>query len=309
MYRNKLLMAVATALTIVSSLAAAGPVTGGAWSWASGKITNNGSVQLKSANGTATYNAVQNPTGVMVKSNQSALTQPPLVIVQKSSLPCYLGMSKEDRKTGCVFGADVFSDPEGRNKVGKYGGYLPIQWTKGSGSTRTTGTFLQDFIVALNDISAKYGCFSEGYEPVPAKGAYDMRSVMYILGYNRPTEVADSAYEVIGLDWGLALSSDFMYSYVNQGKCSASGRTNAAIIQCSASGKGWYVPALNELSFLYQNRTTFGGFSNERYWSAQSSGNDQVSYVFDFSTGTSTFGYRTEVHRVRCLRVFNDLIR
>ena len=61
----------------------AGP--GPAWAWDASKITNNGSVQIQSTNGSSTYNAVQNPTGAVAKTNQSALTQPPTVIIQATS--------------------------------------------------------------------------------------------------------------------------------------------------------------------------------------------------------------------------------
>lgn len=59
--------------------------TGPAWAWAAGKITNNGSVAVKSAAGPGTYSAVSNPIGAVAKTNQSAVTQPPTVIIQATS--------------------------------------------------------------------------------------------------------------------------------------------------------------------------------------------------------------------------------
>jgi hypothetical protein len=58
---------------------------GPAWAQAAGKITNNGSISVKSASGAGTYNAVRNPIGAVAKTNQSAVTQPPTVIVQATS--------------------------------------------------------------------------------------------------------------------------------------------------------------------------------------------------------------------------------
>lgn len=77
-------------LTVVAWFfsAAASAGVGPAWAWDANKITNNGSVQIKSTNGTTTYNAVQNPTGAVAKINQSALTQPSTLIFQATaSLP------------------------------------------------------------------------------------------------------------------------------------------------------------------------------------------------------------------------------
>lgn len=78
--KNKLVAAMLICATI-PAFAQTGP----AWAWTAGKITNNGSVTVKSASGAATYDAVKNPIGAVVKTNQSAVTQPPTVIIQATS--------------------------------------------------------------------------------------------------------------------------------------------------------------------------------------------------------------------------------
>lgn len=80
MKKNIIVALVATWCT-APAFAGLGP----AWAWDASKITNNGSVQIQSTNGSSTYNAVQNPTGAVAKTNQSALTQPPTVIIQATS--------------------------------------------------------------------------------------------------------------------------------------------------------------------------------------------------------------------------------
>lgn len=55
------------------------------WAWEAGKQTNNGAITIKSASGGTTYSGVQNPTGAVAKTNQSAVTQPPTVIIQATS--------------------------------------------------------------------------------------------------------------------------------------------------------------------------------------------------------------------------------
>lgn len=52
------------------------------WAWEAGKQTNNGAITIKSVSGGATYSGTQNPTGAVAKTNQSAVTQPPTVIIQ-----------------------------------------------------------------------------------------------------------------------------------------------------------------------------------------------------------------------------------
>lgn len=70
------------AIAFLLSTQAASAQTGPGWAWSTGKITNNGSITVKSASGAGTYNAVKNPMGAVAKTNQSAITQPPTVIVQ-----------------------------------------------------------------------------------------------------------------------------------------------------------------------------------------------------------------------------------
>lgn len=69
---------------IASTLASAGSVD---WAHQVSKQTNNGAITVKSVNGASTYaNVKQNPTGNAVQTNQSAATQPPLVIIQNSGV-------------------------------------------------------------------------------------------------------------------------------------------------------------------------------------------------------------------------------
>ena len=253
------------------------------------------------------YGAVLNAVGGVAKLNQNVATQPPTVIINaKPSLACYLKMPQEDRKTGCKVGDDVFIEPEGRTKVGKYGGFVTVHYRQGSAGNSTYGSFQHDFVVDSSDISGVYGCSTVRYEPVPAQGGQDLLSTMSLQGYNPPV----NGVWVYGNEYGIAMTSDFMYNYVTTNyRCGASSRKNAAIINCDSKGKGWYMPSINELNALYQNRDILGGFSNERYWTAQSTANDMMSYVFDFSTGTYTYTYRTELYKVRCLRVFDERIK
>lgn len=86
------------ALFLVSPLAnAAGEPQ---WAWTAGKVTSDGSVVVKSKDGLRTYNTTQNPTAASVRVNQNAATQPPLIIMQKTSEYNRWSMYYQDRAVG-----------------------------------------------------------------------------------------------------------------------------------------------------------------------------------------------------------------
>lgn len=72
---------VALLLGFVASATVAAPQ----WVWEAGKQTTNGAITLKSASGGGTYSGTRNPTGAVAKVNQSAVTQPPTIIIQSTS--------------------------------------------------------------------------------------------------------------------------------------------------------------------------------------------------------------------------------
>lgn len=75
------------AALVAALLAVSGPsmAAGSQWTWEAGKQTNNGAITIKSTSGSTTYSGTQNPTGAIAKTNQTAVTQPPTVIIQATS--------------------------------------------------------------------------------------------------------------------------------------------------------------------------------------------------------------------------------
>ena len=65
----------------------------------------------------------------------------------------------------------------------------------------------------------------------------------------------------------------------------------------------WYLPDKGELYAMYQNRSSIGGFSSNRYWSSTES-NSYVSWAWyqDFSSGNQDDGSKNNYYRVRCVR-------
>lgn len=75
---KKLLLAFAASAVVFSATAFAAEPQ---WTWEAGKQTNNGSITIKSIDGSTTYTGTQNPTASSVKVNQNAATQPPTIIM------------------------------------------------------------------------------------------------------------------------------------------------------------------------------------------------------------------------------------
>jgi hypothetical protein len=90
---------------------------------------------------------------------------------------------------------------------------------------------------------------------------------------------------------------------------SASTTALSAINLCTASRTAgysdWRVPTIAELSVLYTNRTTIGGFTTSGYYTSSSSSGGGDHYYLYFSNGSQIDGYSLSpknTGRVRCVR-------
>lgn len=70
---------------VILALAFTGAASAQQWTFQGGGQTNNGSVQIKSVDGSSSATISQNPTGAAVRPNQSAVTQAPVVLMQSSA--------------------------------------------------------------------------------------------------------------------------------------------------------------------------------------------------------------------------------
>jgi hypothetical protein len=89
-----------------------------------------------------------------------------------------------------------------------------------------------------------------------------------------------------------------------------------AATACVSSGYGgyndWYLPSRDELTILYQNRISIGGFATstfgggfEYYWcSTEYNNNGSFAWVRDFGSGYSGNGGKNGYYRVRAVRSF-----
>lgn len=80
MERSVILAALISSLTAT----AGNPALAQTWAHQNGSLSSNGAVTIKSLSG-GTYTGTQNPTGAVAKANQSAVTQPPTVIIQATA--------------------------------------------------------------------------------------------------------------------------------------------------------------------------------------------------------------------------------
>lgn len=73
---------------------------------------------------------------------------------------------------------------------------------------------------------------------------------------------------------------------------------------CAKLGKGWGLPTKMELSLLYQNQVTIGGFSNSYYWSSTET---DMEHAWRHNFGFGMSGYiadKGNEYFVRAVRVF-----
>jgi hypothetical protein len=94
--------------------------------------------------------------------------------------------------------------------------------------------------------------------------------------------------------------------------------TEAIVSGCSSAGiaakicsdlvlngySDWFLPSLNELNLMFQQRNTIGGFVPDFYWSS-SEFNENTAWNHDFSIGNQyNFNKSYETLRVRAIRPF-----
>jgi len=68
----------------------------------------------------------------------------------------------------------------------------------------------------------------------------------------------------------------------------------------------WHLPTRNELDLMYKNlkKRFLGGFSNNRYWTAESFSNSSAYYQ-DFSNGNQDWNSKSDSYGVRAVRAYS----
>ena len=65
----------------------------------------------------------------------------------------------------------------------------------------------------------------------------------------------------------------------------------------------WYLPSLNELNLMYQNKTIVGGFLQFSYWSSTESGATKA-WLKNFNSGLQLLQVKTAAYALRPVRKF-----
>lgn len=85
------------------------------------------------------------------------------------------------------------------------------------------------------------------------------------------------------------------------------GYANDAANACNSfvynSYSDWYLPSIDELQQVYNNRALIGGFTTGYYWSSTEGSNFQA-YAVSFGTGTSGVVTKSNTEQVRPVRSF-----
>ena len=68
----------------------------------------------------------------------------------------------------------------------------------------------------------------------------------------------------------------------------------------------WYLPAIDQLSYLRQQMVLVGGFTASYYWSS-SQNNDIFAWIQSFSSLIQNYGAKNDNHYLRCVRSFSTI--
>lgn len=80
------------------------------------------------------------------------------------------------------------------------------------------------------------------------------------------------------------------------------GSSNYAAYLCASKGPGWFLPSINQLQILYNNRVAIGSFSlTSAYWSS-SEVMDTNSWYLQFWNNLVDNGDKNQLYAVRCVR-------
>ncbi len=91
---------------------------------------------------------------------------------------------------------------------------------------------------------------------------------------------------------------------VNAG-CGGGGAAQACADLVLNGYSDWFLPSLQELTQLYNNRTSIGGFQEyNSYWSSSEYGSIYAWAFNVFNSGNSNYGYKDDGHFVRAVRAF-----
>ena len=228
-----------------------------AWAHQNGSLEANGAIIIKSQNG-GSYPIQGNPFGSVAKSNLSAATQPPTVIL-KGGIPCFMGMPQSERSKYCVIGGKVMLDAFSTTVVGLYAGpydYAGLKSMVIMGQNHPVG-------------NRPWGCY-----------------------YFGKADTGTSPY--FG---GLYFTSQIQKMMHSNGLCTSNAGTGAIYTESAANycyalqsaGIGnnlWYLPTVDQMKLIAPNAPKLGFDLTSNYWtSTEFSQSTTLAKAIDLNTG------------------------
>ena len=108
----------------------------------------------------------------------------------------------------------------------------------------------------------------------------------------------------ISNDDGLANTNAVLAVNHAYSPCKSGTTEYPAVAHLFCQQKNMYLPAINELQLLYNNRAALGGFSiNGYYWSSTEL-DSNFAWLLNFVSGFWEYGVKYSTHSVRCVRSF-----
>ena len=154
---------------------------------------------------------------------------------------------------------------------------------------------------------------------------YGGGKIAYILQPGDPGYAVDSIKGLIAADSDISTTAPWGCSGVTTGASDASlfsglSNTVAILSHCTSFGiaaqlchsyvgggyNDWYLPSIDELTKLYDNRVVIGGFSTNHYWSSTETGAEYGAWEINFLGGWYVSNrLKTETFQVRAVRSFS----
>jgi hypothetical protein len=117
------------------------------------------------------------------------------------------------------------------------------------------------------------------------------------------TDAVAKTWGTLGTTTGLTSTTD---GGTNTGTLSGSYADTFAAKFCANMVYGgysdWFLPAKDELNFLYTSRASTGGFAASSYWASTEGSSDNYAYSQNFSLGGATAELKSDSRLVRCVR-------
>ena len=267
-----------TTLTSLSSLTSVGTIA----SLTTGAITNSGKV-IVGASSAASASAVL---------EASSTTQ--------GFLPPRMTKAQRDAMVSPVAGLMIWCSDNFGGEIEVYNGSIWVNMNGFSNSTLSIGDYYQGGKIAYILVSGNTGYDANVQHGLIAATSDQSSGITWSNGSDITTGATGTA-----IGTGLSNTNAIIAS---QGE-TATSYAAAGLARAYAGGgyTDWYLPSQDELSKLYLNRETIGGFALTKYWSSTVAGNldgGGTARYQSFLDGSQDISYKYRLNYVRVIRAF-----